>query len=265
MRRRSLAVTTALVCTVMLLGGPTARTLRAAADADTTVAAGDLFGLNKVVAVHIEIPADEYQAMQPPIAGRRLRRTSAGSAAEKAGCQGERAEPFRDRVPLGARDVDGGGPDVQGRRLSLRRQRLVHGVGRRLEAFLQGRPGPRRPCRFQRPARGASPERRTRPDEGPRGPGLRPLPRGGRTRAAHGARRGDAHRPRPVRQGVPRPVHARRAGGSSVPQRSLPHRQGPALEAARAPRHRLPRRRLGEIQGPVPAAVRADARPRPSA
>ena len=192
--------------------------------------------------------------------GRRLRRTSAGPAPEKGGCQGEREEPVRDRVPMGARVRDGRGPDVQGRRHPLRRQRVVHGVGRRLEAILQGRFRPRRPFRFRWAERGPSPERRARPDEGPRGPGLRPLSRCGRARALHGARRGDTDRPRPLRQGVPRPVHARRAGGSSVPEQSLPHRQGPALEAARAPRHRLPGRRLAEIQGPVPAAVGTDAR-----
>jgi putative membrane-bound dehydrogenase-like protein len=66
MHRPSLAVTTALFYTVMLLGGPTARTFGAAADADATAAAGDLFGLDKVVGLQIEIPAEEYRAMQPP-------------------------------------------------------------------------------------------------------------------------------------------------------------------------------------------------------
>ena len=66
MRRRFLAVTSALVCTVTLVGGPKVTTSRAAADADAAIAAGDLFGLNKVVDLHIEMPAGEYQAMQPP-------------------------------------------------------------------------------------------------------------------------------------------------------------------------------------------------------
>jgi putative membrane-bound dehydrogenase-like protein len=44
-----------------------ARMLRAAADANVAVAAGDLFGLTHVVGLNIEIPAEEYQAMQPPM------------------------------------------------------------------------------------------------------------------------------------------------------------------------------------------------------
>ena len=66
MRRRSLAVTAALICTIMLVGGLEARTVRAAPAANTAAADGDLFGLSKVVGIHIEIAVDEYQAMQPP-------------------------------------------------------------------------------------------------------------------------------------------------------------------------------------------------------
>ena len=161
MRRRSLAVTTALICTVMLLGGPKATTLRAAADADAADGGRRSFWLEQGRGPPYRDPGRRISGHATADAGRRLRRTSAGSAAEKGGCQGEREEPFRDRVPLGARVVDGRGPDVQRRRLSLRRQRLVHGVGRRLEAIVQGRPRPRRPCRFQWASRGPSPERRS--------------------------------------------------------------------------------------------------------
>ncbi len=66
MRRRFLAVTTAFVCTITLVGGPPVTTSRGAAAAVAATAAGDLFGLNKVVDLDIEIPAGEYQAMQPP-------------------------------------------------------------------------------------------------------------------------------------------------------------------------------------------------------
>ena len=66
MRRRSVAVTIALVCAVMLLDGREAKSLLAAPDAEAQAPTGDLFGLNKVLGVHLEIPADEYQAMQPP-------------------------------------------------------------------------------------------------------------------------------------------------------------------------------------------------------
>ena len=204
-------------------------------------AAGELFGLNKVVAVHIEIPADEYQAMQPPAPAGGLGGPSQGPRPKKAGARASERNLFGIEFPWvrGSLTAEG---------------RTYKGVGFRYAgnaSYMASAGGLKRsfkvdldrsqPSRIKWASRGSSPERCTRPDQGPRGPGLRPLPRGGHTRASHGARRGDTHGPRPVRQGVPRPVHPGRAGGSSVPQRSLPHRQGPALEAARASRHRLPR------------------------
>jgi putative membrane-bound dehydrogenase-like protein len=99
MRRRSLAVTTALICTVMLLGGPKARTLRAAADADATAAAGDLFGLNKVVGLHIEIPAGEYQAMQPPMPAGGFGGPPQGPRPKKAGARASERNLFGIEFP----------------------------------------------------------------------------------------------------------------------------------------------------------------------
>ena len=68
MRRRALAAATALICSrnrhrwhdVAAVGGPGCRGRQGKA------ADPGLFGLTRVVPLHIEIPADEYQAMQPP-------------------------------------------------------------------------------------------------------------------------------------------------------------------------------------------------------
>jgi putative membrane-bound dehydrogenase-like protein len=68
MHRRALAVAAALTGLTILLASPSG--LRAttvdAGDAKGKTDRADLFGLTKVVNLHIEIPADEYQAMQPP-------------------------------------------------------------------------------------------------------------------------------------------------------------------------------------------------------
>ena len=193
----------------------------------------------------------------PPPAG--FRSAPAGPAAEAAGRAGERAEPLRSRVPLGARGSDRGGQDLQGRGPPLFGERLLHGVGGGPEALLHGRSGtlgqpgfPRAPC-----VRAA--KRCARPHEGSRGARLRPLPRGGRAGPSHGHGRGDAHRPGQSRQGLSRPVYPRRARGPGIPEGPLPHRQGTAPEAAGPPRARFPRRRLGEIPRALPAAGRAES------
>ncbi len=72
MRRRALALATALACSAILLAGPpilqsrTADDGEAKAKANAKAAGADLFGLTKVVNIHIEIPAEEFEAMQPP-------------------------------------------------------------------------------------------------------------------------------------------------------------------------------------------------------
>ncbi len=68
MHRRVFAVATALSCFAILVSGPLERLAAAADDGDAKgrAAGADLFGLTKVVAVHIEMSADEYRAMQPP-------------------------------------------------------------------------------------------------------------------------------------------------------------------------------------------------------
>src|SRR5579883_1804611 len=68
MHRRALAVATAMTGSAVLLAA-TAVPLAGAADdgnAQGKPTGTDLFGLTKVVDLHIEIAADEYQAMQPP-------------------------------------------------------------------------------------------------------------------------------------------------------------------------------------------------------
>jgi hypothetical protein len=66
MRRRALTLATALACSVVLLSGAMAR--RSGAGAEGKAAGADLFGLAKLVKLRVEVPADEYQAMQPPAA-----------------------------------------------------------------------------------------------------------------------------------------------------------------------------------------------------
>ncbi len=65
MRRRVLALATALTCSGILLAA------QSAGRADDAKAKGkasgaEIFGLTRVAKLHIEIPAEEYEAMQPP-------------------------------------------------------------------------------------------------------------------------------------------------------------------------------------------------------
>ena len=68
MRRRVLAVATALTCSAIFLAGPAVLVSGTADDGDAEgkVAGADLFGLTRVVNLHIDVPAEEYRAMQPP-------------------------------------------------------------------------------------------------------------------------------------------------------------------------------------------------------
>ncbi len=67
MRRRALAIATVLSCWVLSLVGPVPHS-RATDDSDAKrkAAGAKFFGLTKLVKLHIQIPADEYQSMQPP-------------------------------------------------------------------------------------------------------------------------------------------------------------------------------------------------------
>ena len=64
MSRHVLAVAAALTCCAIFFAGPAVLVAEAVDDGDA-----GFFGLTKVVNLHIEIPAEEYQAMQPPPAG----------------------------------------------------------------------------------------------------------------------------------------------------------------------------------------------------
>ena len=68
MHRRAHALATTLLCSAILHAGTTVPGSGAPDDGDTKGKAADpgLFGLTRVVRLHIEITADEYQAMQPP-------------------------------------------------------------------------------------------------------------------------------------------------------------------------------------------------------
>ncbi len=68
MRRRALAAATASICSSILLAGTVLPLLGAPEDGDAKGRPADhgLFGLTRVVPLHIEIAADEYHAMQPP-------------------------------------------------------------------------------------------------------------------------------------------------------------------------------------------------------
>ena len=68
MHRRAHALATTLLCSAILHAGTTVPGSGAPDDGDTKGKAADpgLFGLTRVVRLHIEMTADEYQAMQPP-------------------------------------------------------------------------------------------------------------------------------------------------------------------------------------------------------
>jgi hypothetical protein len=68
MRRRFPAVATALSCSTIFLIAMTVRGTGSADDGKTTgnAAGTDLFGLTRVVKLHIKVPAEEYAALQPP-------------------------------------------------------------------------------------------------------------------------------------------------------------------------------------------------------
>jgi hypothetical protein len=67
MHRRAFAATAAMTCAAILLADPAASHVRAGDDdRPRPVAGSGLFGLNRVVGLHLEIPLEEYQAMQPP-------------------------------------------------------------------------------------------------------------------------------------------------------------------------------------------------------
>ncbi len=68
MRRRALARRAAFFCFAIVLAGAVLPLLGSPGDGDVkgNAAGADLFGLTRVVPVHIEISADEYEALQPP-------------------------------------------------------------------------------------------------------------------------------------------------------------------------------------------------------
>ena len=68
MRRRALAVATAQICSAILFAATVVPLSDASDDGAAKGRPADpgVFGLTKVLPVHIQIPADEFRAMQPP-------------------------------------------------------------------------------------------------------------------------------------------------------------------------------------------------------
>ena len=189
MRRRVLAVATALTCSAIFLAGPAVLVSGAADDGDAKgkAAGADLFGLTRVVNLHIEIPADEYQAMQPPA---------------PAGVPGGPPPAPRPKQP-GERESERNlfGVEFPWARGAVTAEgKTYKGVGLRYSgnaSYMASAGGLKRSflvdldrsdhADFHGLHAHAAAERGARPREGARGARLRPLPRGRRARAAHGA------------------------------------------------------------------------------
>ncbi len=166
MSRRFLAEVTAVVC--VLFGFSVTKC--PAADGEETPGK-NVFGTTKVWDIHLEIPAKEYEAMQPPAGGFGFPVRRPRTPAPKGQAR-QRAQPLRHRVPLGAGRLLRGRQDLQeGRRPLCRRHHL-----------LRVRPGPETSAedRVQQVRRPAIPRAHVAPSpcdadgpgEGPRGPGL---------------------------------------------------------------------------------------------
>ena len=199
MRRRAPAVSIALTCLAIFLACPTVVVSGPADDGDAKgkAAGTDLFGLAKVVGLHIEISADEYQAMQPPAPAA----FGAPPPAPRPKRPGERESErnlFGVEFPWARGAMTAEGKTHKGVRLRYAgNASYMASAGGLKRSFLVdleriGQPG------FPWAACAGAAKRRARPGKGSRGPRLRPVPRGGRARPPHGPGRGDAHRPGPV-------------------------------------------------------------------
>ena len=71
--------------------------------------AGELFGLNKVVSVHIEIPAEEYQAMQPAMPAGGFGGPPPAPRPKKAGARASERNLFGLEFSWGRGDLTAGG------------------------------------------------------------------------------------------------------------------------------------------------------------
>ena len=141
MRRHALAVT---ACFAMLLVGPSVRTIPAAEDrgAGKKEADGDLFGLTRVIPLDIEITAEEYRAMQPPMPAGGPGAPPPAPRPKRPGDRDSERNLFGVTFPWVARGLHHGRQDVPDRRPSIRGECHLHGVRRRPEAPVQGRSRP---------------------------------------------------------------------------------------------------------------------------
>ena len=149
MRQRALAVATVLIWSAILLAGTVLPLLGAPYDGDAQGKPADpgLFGLTRVVPLHIEIPADEYRAMQPPTPAA----FGGPPPAPRSKKPGERASErnlFGVEFPWARGAVMAEGKTFRGRRPPLCGERLLHGLRRGPEAFLPCRSGSRRSAEF---------------------------------------------------------------------------------------------------------------------
>ncbi|MBM3982342.1 MAG: hypothetical protein FJ304_19160, partial [Planctomycetes bacterium] len=129
------------------------------------------------------------------------------------------------------------------------------------QEVVQDRPRPGRRQRAVRRFQDDQPELRgDRPDQAPRGSGLRRVPGRRRARIAHHVCRSAPDRAGQVRQGTARPLHGRRRSGQGVPEGPLRQREGLADEARRPARLHRSGRRLGPVQEGLRAEARRHAR-----
>ena len=157
-------------------------------------AGADLFGLTRVVKLHIQISAEEYESMQPPAPPGA---PGAPPPARRPQKPGERAS---ERNLFGtefrwARGYHIRWEDVQGREPPVFRERLVPGVGWGPEAFPVDRAGQARAGRFSRASRSSFKAVRSTPRRRRETLAFAFFREAGVPAPVHGLGRSDPHRP----------------------------------------------------------------------
>ena len=169
---------------------------------------------------HLEIPAKEYEAMQPPAGGFGFPGAPPAPPAAPKDKRDSERNLFGTEFPWAQGDFTADGKTYK--KVGVRYAGEI--------TYFASSAGPQtapedRVQQVRRPAvpraHVAPPPRDADgPGEGPRGHRLLRVPGGGRARAAHRVRRGHADRARQVRQGVPRPVRRGGERGQAVPRRT---------------------------------------------
>ena len=119
----------------------------------------DIFGLTKVWAIHLNLTAPEYEALQPepaasasPVGLRRAEGETQGQARP-------RTQSLRHRIRLGPRGSDRWRQNILQGRPAIRRQRHLFRLRRRCQATLSHRLRPARQATLPRPDHDQSPPR----------------------------------------------------------------------------------------------------------